>query len=116
MRGRGEPDLKVLARTHTAIKAKSCGMKRWLWVRARTWDVCQHAYATGNVTAFIYIIEVVQREKLFPLGLDSNSFQKAGKTCLLELIFGTLLCSSGGSSAVVQVALRPSRGARHSTA
>lgn len=73
--GVGEnPDLKVLARTHTAIKAKSCGMKRWLWVRARTWDVCQHAYATGNVTAFTaahYIIEVhgagnteSEREKL----------------------------------------------------
>ena len=45
--GVGEnPDLKVTARTHTAIKAKSCSMKRWLWVCARTWDVCQHAYAT----------------------------------------------------------------------
>lgn len=38
------------------------------------------------------------------------------KTCLLELIFGTLLCASGDGSAVVQVALRPSRSARHSTA
>lgn len=38
------------------------------------------------------------------------------KTCLLELIFGTLLCSSGDGSAVVQVALRSSRSARHSTA
>lgn len=38
------------------------------------------------------------------------------KSCLFELIFGTLLCSSGDGSAVVQVALRPSRSARHSTA
>lgn len=52
--------------------------------------------------------------------LDFFSFQlefisESRKACLLELIFGTLLCSSGDGSAVVQVALRPIRSARHST-
>ena len=95
--------------------------------RARIKIECFFIRSRTNLNIDIVVVRMnLEREESDLLACRSKStrifffstrihFRKQ-KTCLLELIFGTLLCSSGGGSAVVQVALRPGRSARHSTA